>query len=121
MVYCVSKKMEVAGSHQLMLSYESKCRALHGHNWLITVFLASREKNADGMVVDYQRIKEKVHGYLDHGNFNDLLPFNPTAENVAEWIVGQFPECYKAIVEESQMNKAMAYDDDFPIDAKYLL
>ena len=91
MIYCISKKMEVAGCHQLSLPYASKCSRMHGHNWNITVFLASREVNAEGMVVDFKRIKEKVHGYLDHGNFNELLPFNPTAENIAAWVVEQFP------------------------------
>ena len=121
MIYCISKQMEVAGSHQLSLSYESKCSRLHGHNWVIIVFLASTQLNADGMVVDFKRIKEAVHGYLDHGNFNDLLPFNPTAENIAEWVVRQFPECYKVIVKESDGNVAQAYDDHFPIEPEYLL
>jgi len=105
----------------LSLPYESKCSRLHGHNWTITVFLASREVNAEGMVIDFKRVKEKVHDYLDHGNFNDLLPFNPTAENIAAWVVEQFPQCYKAIVEESNGNVAQAYDDHFPIEAKYLM
>ncbi|MBQ7422000.1 MAG: 6-carboxytetrahydropterin synthase [Prevotella sp.] len=113
--------MEVAGSHQLNLSYESKCTRLHGHNWKITVFLATEKLNEDGMVLDFKHIKEKIHGYLDHGNFNELLPFNPTAENIAEWVVRQFPECYKAIIEESRGNIAQAFDDDFPIDSKFLL
>lgn len=113
--------MEVAGCHQLSLPYESKCSRLHGHNWTITVFLASREVNAEGMVIDFKRVKEKVHDYLDHGNFNDLLPFNPTAENIAAWVVEQFPQCYKAIVEESNGNVAQAYDNHFPIEAKYLM
>lgn len=121
MVYCISKKMEVAGCHQLTLPYDSKCSLLHGHNWVITVFLASRSVNAEGMVADFKHVKKKVHGYLDHGNFNDLLSFNPTAENIAAWVVQQFPQCYKAIVEESGGNVAQAYDDDFPIDARYLL
>lgn len=121
MIYSVSKRMEVAGSHHLTLSYKSKCENLHGHNWLITVFLASREKNVDGMVRDFTHIKQAVHGYLDHGNFNELLHFNPTAENIAEWVVKQFPECYKCIVEESTANYAQAYDNEFPIDPKYLL
>ncbi len=120
MIYSVAKEMEVAGCHHLKLSYESKCENLHGHNWKITVFLADNEVNEDGMVMDFKHIKEKVHGYLDHGNFNDLLPFNPTAENIAAWIVAQFPKCYKCIVVESEKNVAQAYDDNFPIDAKYL-
>ena len=121
MVYCISKKMEVAGCHQLTLPYESKCTRLHGHNWIITVYLASEELDANGMVIDFTHVKQKVHGYLDHGNLNELLPFNPTAENLATWIVEQFPQCYKATVEESYGNVAQAYDEDFPIDAKYLL
>jgi 6-pyruvoyltetrahydropterin/6-carboxytetrahydropterin synthase len=113
--------MDVAGSHKLTLPYDSKCSSLHGHNWTITVFLASTETNESGMVADYGHIKKAIHGYLDHGNLNDLLPFNPTAENIAAWVVQQFPMCYKAIVEESFGNVAQAYDDQFPIDDKFLL
>ena len=91
MIYCISKKMEVAGCHQLTLPYESPCTRLHGHNWTITVFLASEELNENGMVEDFKHVKNKIHGYLDHQNINELLPFNPTSENVAKWIVEQFP------------------------------
>ena len=37
-MYYVSKRMEIAGSHQLALSYESKCSNIHGHNWIVTVY-----------------------------------------------------------------------------------
>ena len=121
MIYSVSKQMEIAGCHRLKLSYSSKCENLHGHNWIVTVFLAAKEKNQDGMVYDFAHIKREIHGYLDHGNFNELLSFNPTAENIAEWVVNKFPECYKCIVEESKANFAMALDESFPIDPKYLL
>ncbi len=98
--------MEVAGSHQLSLSYESKCSRLHGHNWTITVFLASAELNGDGMVVDFKTIKERVTDRLDHRNLNEVLPFNPTAENLAHWICEQIPCCYKVIVKETEDNTA---------------
>ena len=113
--------MEVAGCHQLRLPYESKCTRMHGHNWTITVFLASSELNAEGMVVDFTHVKKAIHGYLDHGCLNELLDFNPTAENIAQWVVEQFPQCYKAIVAESGGNTAQAYDDHFPIEPEYLL
>ncbi len=105
-MYYVSKRMEIAGSHRLNLSYESKCQNLHGHNWIVTVFCRSKKLNKDGMVCDFKQIKDKIHGFLDHGNLNDLLPFNPTAENIAKWVVDQIPECYKAMVQESEGNIA---------------
>lgn len=120
-IYCVSKRMEIAACHRLSLSYESKCENLHGHNWIITVFCAANELNSDGMVCDFKHIKDKVHGYLDHGNLNELFPFNPTAENIARWITQQFPECYKAVVQESEGNIAVATDLDFHIDVLKLL
>lgn len=111
-MYYVSKRMEVAICHQLHLSYESKCQNLHGHNLIITVYCKAKELNADGMVIDFKHIKQKIHGYLDHGNLNELLPFNPTAENIAKWIASQIPECYKAMVQESEGNIAVYCDEE---------
>lgn len=98
--------MEIAGSHKLALSYESKCQNLHGHNWIVTVYCKAKELNQDGMVVDFKHIKDRIHSFLDHGNFNDLLPFNPTAENIARWVCEQTPKCFKVEVQESEGNKA---------------
>ena len=110
-MYYVTKRMEIAGAHSLSLSYNSKCEQLHGHNWIVTVYCRARELNRDGMVIDFKHVKEKIHGYLDHGNFNELLPFNPTAENIAKWIVEQIPECYRATVQESEDNIAEYHED----------
>lgn len=104
--------MEIAGCHHLTLPYESKCRNVHGHNWIVTVHCKAKELNAEGMVVDFKEIKDKIHGYLDHGNFNELLPFNPTAENIARWICEQVKYCYRVDIEESRNNKVTYIKDE---------
>ncbi|MCC8177075.1 MAG: 6-carboxytetrahydropterin synthase [Bacteroidales bacterium] len=111
-MYYVKKRMEIAGCHRLELSYPSKCQRLHGHNWIVTVYCRAERLNQDGMVCDFKHIKETVHDYLDHGDFNELLPFNPTAENIARWVVEQIPEAYKCEVQESENNTAMYVQDD---------
>ncbi len=110
-MYTVIKRMEVSASHSLSLSYPSKCENLHGHNWIITVWCRSHELNEDGMVVDFTHIKQAVTDRLDHKNLNDVLPFNPTAENIARWICEQISSCFKVEVQESENNRAI-YEKD---------
>ncbi len=110
-MYYVKKRLEISAAHRLELSYPSKCCAFHGHNWIITVECKSRELNADGMVEDFTVIKQKIKGVLDHACLNDVLPFNPTAENLARWIVDSIPTCYRAEVQESEGNVAI-YEED---------
>ena len=110
-MYYVSKRLEISASHRLELSYPSKCTAMHGHNWIVTVYCRSEELNKDGMVTDFTHIKETVLGRLDHACLNDILPFNPTAENIARWIYGQVENCYRVEGQESEGNIA-AYEAD---------
>ena len=105
-MFKISKRLEVSASHRLDLSYESKCENIHGHNWYILVHCQSEELDENGMVVDFSIIKELIHQKLDHKNLNEVLNFNPTAENIAKWIVDTVPNCYKAEVQESEGNIA---------------
>ena len=110
-MYTVIKRMEISAAHSLSLSYPSKCEYLHGHNWIITVYCRSERLNSDGMVVDFTQIKQTVKEKLDHQNLNEVLPFNPTAENIARWVCKQIPQCYKVEVQESEANTVI-YEKD---------
>lgn len=110
-MYIVKKRIEISAAHSLRLSYQSKCENLHGHNWIITIYCRSKELNEDGMVIDFAHIKETVTSRIDHQNLNEVLSFNPTAENIARWICNQLPLCYKVEVQESENNIAI-YEKD---------
>lgn len=113
-MYYVSKRMEIAGAHNLKLPYESKCSRIHGHNWIITVHCKGKQLTDYGMLVDFKHIKEFVQDKLDHKYINDVVNFNPTAENIARWICDEVDKicpidtfCYKVEVQESEGNIAI--------------
>ena len=111
-MYYVKKKLEISGAHRLSLNYESKCRNLHGHNWVIEIYMKSSTLDKNGMVMDFTLIKKAISDKLDHQNLNDVFDFNPTAENIAKWIVDELgTKCYKVSVQESEGNTA-CYERD---------
>lgn len=110
-MYYVKKRIEISASHRLDLDYESKCTALHGHNWIITVHCRAKELDRNGMVTDFTDIKSTVMGKLDHAYLNDVVPFNPTAENLARWICENVTNCYRVDIQESEGNVA-SYEVD---------
>ena len=105
-MFIVKKRMEIAGAHRLNLNYESKCANLHGHNWIVTVWCKSKTLDDNGMVMDFTHIKREVQDKLDHKFLNDVVPFNPTAENIAKWVCWLIPHCYRVSVQESEGNVA---------------
>lgn len=105
-MYRVQKTLEISASHKLRLSYASPCQQLHGHNWKITVYCKSETLNNDGMVVDFAHIKREITERFDHKDINEVVPFNPTAENLAAYLCDMISHCYRVDVQESENNIA---------------
>lgn len=76
----------MSAAHKLALPYESKCTSLHGHNYLVEIWVTGTP-NKSGMVIDYTHIKKTVMAY-DHTYLNDVLE-QPTAEALSKAICQQ--------------------------------
>ena len=71
---------EISAAHCLDLPYESKCTHIHGHNYIVEVWIYG-PLDKQGMVRDFSSIKSTVMTF-DHANLNDTFP-QPTAETLA--------------------------------------
>lgn len=111
-MYEVKKRVEISAAHRLSLDYGSKCAELHGHNWIIDIYLRSNTLDKNGMIMDFSKIKKELTDKLDHRNLNEVLDFNPTAENIAKYICDMFaPCCFRVDVCESENNTASYYKE----------
>ena len=86
-MYQSSKDFHFSASHQLFgLEEGHPCGRLHGHNYIIRVEIVGEKVNEHGFILDYNLLKpfgKWVDDTLDHKHLNDVLPFQPTAENMA--------------------------------------
>lgn len=104
----VHRYHDISCGHRVA-GHEGKCRFLHGHNYRIHFTCEADDLDAVGRVIDFSVIKSLLCTWLeerwDHKflvwredpQLKDLLkvdpdslvivPFNPTAENMAEYLV----------------------------------
>jgi len=75
--------------------YDGPCRNIHGHRFNITVFAKGIVK-PNGMLIDFTIIKKEIDE-LDHKFLNDVVDFNPTAENIVLYLLAQFEVAYPEI------------------------
>jgi len=106
-----TRRLQFAIGHRV-LGHEGKCAYLHGHNFvfLLTAMGIDQPQDDLGRVIDFGVLKARLGGWLerawDHGMLlwsNDveaitamshvqgqklfMLPYNPTAENLARYIL----------------------------------
>ncbi len=100
---------EISCAHRLDLPYESKCRNLHGHNYIVSVEVEG-EVLDDGMILDFSIIKRVVKDKYDHKYLNDILR-QPTVENLALEIVNDLVELAKNENRKIKKLKVRVWED----------
>lgn len=103
----VKRYHDICAGHRVH-GHEGKCRHLHGHNYRITFTCESDDLDDIGRVIDFSEMKAKLCMWLEdewdhkmliweHDPLAEVLPnidptvvivpFNPTAENIAQHLV----------------------------------
>ena len=95
-------KRKIAAAHFLP-DYDGPCANLHGHTFLVEVWLEGNINHTTGMLVDFRSVK-RIIDTCDHCTLNDVLPKAyqpPTAEHLAMYFLDQIPYSVKVRVWES--------------------
>lgn len=99
-MYTLNYKHHFDASHKLN-NYDGKCANLHGHRWEVEVMIQSSELTKD-MVIDFTVLKSIIDK-LDHICINEVVDFNPTAENIAMYLKTEIGR------EASEVNPSISY------------
>jgi 6-pyruvoyltetrahydropterin/6-carboxytetrahydropterin synthase len=105
----IMRRIKFCAGHRL-LGHGGKCEFFHGHNYVAEFTIEGQETDQVGRVIDFAILKQFFKGWIDehwdHGfvlNKADengiaaakmvqpckyyLLPYNPTAENMARYLL----------------------------------
>ncbi len=93
------------------MNHESKCRNMHGHNYVVMFYASAAWLDEIGRIIDFSVLKERLGGWIDENwdhtfivyekdeeirsalsqvGFNKkpfIAPFNPTAEEMANYLL----------------------------------
>lgn len=105
-----TRRLQFCAGHRVY-KHESKCANVHGHNYVLYATASAKSLDEIGRIIDFGVLKEKlgtwIDLYWDHGMLlweEDpitelwtgteltnhkvfLLPYNPTAENMALYLL----------------------------------
>ncbi len=110
-VVTCTRKIQFCAGHRVM-GHENKCVHLHGHNYEVHITAQGQSHDNVGRVIDFSVLKgeigswierqwdhgfllwekdvtaiETIKGFLDGGQKLFIFPDNPTAENLASYIL----------------------------------
>ncbi len=87
----IFKEFRIEAAHRLpRVPPEHKCARLHGHSFVIGVYVDGEVQATAGWVQDFADLSaamRDVHEELDHRYLNDIAGLeNPTSEMLAMWV-----------------------------------
>jgi 6-pyruvoyltetrahydropterin/6-carboxytetrahydropterin synthase len=96
-VFEICVEAQFSAAHSLS-GYQGNCAQMHGHNWIIEVFVKCRELNDIGIGIDFREIRQAIKNIiddLDHSCLNEHPEFkdtNPSSENIARFLYRRLGE-----------------------------
>lgn len=94
----IGKRFKFEAAHWLPgVKHGHKCRRTHGHTYTVELECAGEIGKETGWVRDFAELSwtwAQIKDQLDHRTLNDVVP-NPTAERLAEWILGNLREPFR--------------------------
>jgi 6-pyruvoyltetrahydropterin/6-carboxytetrahydropterin synthase len=115
MSWTLKVRDKFSAAHYLK-EYKGKCEKVHGHTFQVEVAIPVRELDRTGIGRDFAEIKKTLAAALpDHTLLNDVLPFNPSAENLARHLYGELKKSFpveSVTVWESDDASATYAEDD---------
>jgi 6-pyruvoyltetrahydropterin/6-carboxytetrahydropterin synthase len=106
----IFKEFSFEAAHRLPNVPEGhKCARLHGHSFLIAIYVSGPVGETTGWIMDFGDIKAKfnpIYHQLDHYYLNDINGLeNPTSENISRWVWNklkpELPELSKIVIRET--------------------
>ena len=87
----IFKEFHIEAAHRLPhVPKGHKCSRLHGHSFIVRIYVEGEPGEDSGWIVDFADLKaafKPIFDRLDHHYLNDIEGLeNPTSENLAIWI-----------------------------------
>ena len=64
MALSIMRRFTFCAGHRLV-GHEGKCRNLHGHNYVIEVYITGQEQDKIGRILDFKLLKQRVKNWID--------------------------------------------------------
>ncbi len=119
-VFEICVEAQFSAAHSLR-GYQGNCAQVHGHNWIVEVFVKCLELNNIGIGIDFRDIRQAIKNIindLDHSCLNEHPEFkdtNPSSENIARFLYRELGEKINSVnvkvskIKVSETRSAGAY------------